>query len=65
MPDHLARLHEVLDLWAGWVHDGLGQEMFVARARKPAEHDAAIHDATDVIGQSWAGLRRYWDKREA
>jgi glyoxylase-like metal-dependent hydrolase (beta-lactamase superfamily II) len=65
VPDHLARLHEVLDLWARWVRDGLGQEEFVALARRPAEHDAAVHDATDVIAQSWIGLRRYWDKRAA
>ena len=63
MPDHLKRLHEELDRWAGWVRDGVGQDEFVARARRPAAHDATVHDATDVIAQSWVGLRRYWDKR--
>ncbi len=63
MPDHLTRLHEELDRWAGWVRDGIGQDEFVARARLPAAHDAAVHDATDVLAQSWLGLRRYWDKR--
>ena len=34
VPDHLARLHEELDRWAGWVRDGMSQEEFVARARE-------------------------------
>src|SRR5262245_46759807 len=40
--DHLARLHEELDRWAGWVRDGVTQEEFVARAREPAAHDMAV-----------------------
>jgi glyoxylase-like metal-dependent hydrolase (beta-lactamase superfamily II) len=62
--DHLARLHEELDRWAGWVRDGLGKDEFVVRARASVAPDAEIHDATDLLGQSWLGLRRYWDKRE-
>ena len=49
VPDHLARLHEELDRWAGWVRDGMSQDEFVRRAREPAAHDAAVHDATDVL----------------
>jgi glyoxylase-like metal-dependent hydrolase (beta-lactamase superfamily II) len=64
VPDHLTRLREELDRWAGWVRDGMSQEEFVERAREPAAHDAVVHDATDIIAQSWLGLRRYWDKRE-
>jgi glyoxylase-like metal-dependent hydrolase (beta-lactamase superfamily II) len=62
VPDHLTRLREELDRWAGWVRDGMGQAEFVERAREPAAHDSLVHDATDVIAQSWLGLRRYWDK---
>jgi glyoxylase-like metal-dependent hydrolase (beta-lactamase superfamily II) len=62
--DHLARLHAELDRWAGWVRDGLSKEEFVVRARGSVAPDAEIHDATDLLGQSWLGLRRYWDKRE-
>jgi glyoxylase-like metal-dependent hydrolase (beta-lactamase superfamily II) len=61
--DHLSRLHVELDRWAGWVRDGIGKEEFVERAREPAANDVEIHDATDLLGQSWLGLRRYWDKR--
>jgi glyoxylase-like metal-dependent hydrolase (beta-lactamase superfamily II) len=63
VPDHLERLHSELDRWAGWVRDGMPQDEFVRRAREPAADDAAVHDATDIIPQSWLGLRRYWDKR--
>jgi glyoxylase-like metal-dependent hydrolase (beta-lactamase superfamily II) len=62
--DHLARLHEELDRWAGWVRDGMSKEEFAVRAREQAAPDAEIHDATDLLGQSWLGLRRYWDKRD-
>jgi glyoxylase-like metal-dependent hydrolase (beta-lactamase superfamily II) len=61
--DHLARLHEELERWAGWVRDGLDQDSFVARAREAAGADADLHDQTGVLSQSWLGLRRYWDKR--
>jgi glyoxylase-like metal-dependent hydrolase (beta-lactamase superfamily II) len=65
VPDHLARLREELDRWAGWVREGVPQDEFVRRASEAAAHDLAVHDATDVIAQSWLGLRRYWDKRAA
>jgi glyoxylase-like metal-dependent hydrolase (beta-lactamase superfamily II) len=63
-PDHIARLHEALDLWAGWVRDGMSQEEFENRTRDLVAPDAEIHDATDLLAQSWLGLRRYWDKRD-
>ena len=61
--DHLARLREELDRWAGWVGDGMSEEEFVRRTRESAGADAEVHDVTDLLGQSWQGLRRYWDKR--
>ena len=60
---HLARLRAELELWAGWVEGGMPQDEFVRRAREAAGPDAPTHDATDLLGQSWLGLRRYWDKR--
>src|SRR5262245_45301329 len=62
-PDHIDRLDAELDRWAGWVRDGMPQEEFVRRAGEPAAVDLAVHDATDILAQSWLGLRRYWDKR--
>jgi glyoxylase-like metal-dependent hydrolase (beta-lactamase superfamily II) len=61
--DHMARLREELDRWAGWVHDGLDQDAFVARAREVTDDDAELHRQTGVFVQSWLGLRRYWDTR--
>ena len=63
VPDHLARLRGELDRWAGLVRDGISKEDFVASARDTVAGDEAVHDGTDVLGQSWLGLRRYWDKR--
>jgi glyoxylase-like metal-dependent hydrolase (beta-lactamase superfamily II) len=63
---HLARLREELDLWSGLVRDGLTEEEFVAATRARAGDDApALYDPVDSFGQSWQGLRRYWDKRNA
>jgi glyoxylase-like metal-dependent hydrolase (beta-lactamase superfamily II) len=63
VPDHLGRLHVELDRWSALVRDGATLEEFVARAHALVAGDEEVHDATDVLGQSWLGLRRYWDKR--
>jgi glyoxylase-like metal-dependent hydrolase (beta-lactamase superfamily II) len=62
--DHLSRLGEELDRWAGWVREGLDQDAFVASAREVAGDDAGVYDQVAPFWQSWQGLRRYWDKRE-
>jgi glyoxylase-like metal-dependent hydrolase (beta-lactamase superfamily II) len=66
-PDHLARMRTELDRWAERVRDGLGEEEFVASARRDlieAEEDgAAYYERAAPFWQSYAGLRRYWDKR--
>ena len=61
--DHLRRLGEELDRWAGWVREGIDEEAFVARARESAGEDAELYDVVAPFWQSWHGLRRYWDKR--
>ncbi|HEY7536936.1 MAG TPA: MBL fold metallo-hydrolase [Gaiellaceae bacterium] len=63
--DHLARLGEELDRWAGWVRDGLDERAFAERASASAGEDAAVYDEIAPFAQSWLGLRRYWDKRTA
>jgi glyoxylase-like metal-dependent hydrolase (beta-lactamase superfamily II) len=66
VPDHLARLRSELDRWAGLVQEGLDEAAFVAAVRPQTGDDAAaLFDPVDSFGQSWQGLRRYWDKRAA
>ncbi len=63
--DHLARLGEELDRWAGWVRDGLDEEAFADRVRASTGSEAEIYDEIAPFTQSWLGLRRYWDKHPA
>src|SRR5437764_11739418 len=62
---HLDRLESELDRWAARVRDGMSQEAFVDAARADAGEDADTYDRVAPLWQSWAGLRRYWDKRAA
>jgi glyoxylase-like metal-dependent hydrolase (beta-lactamase superfamily II) len=68
-PDHLRRLREALDTWADRVRaDGMDEETFVEAARAElvaAEEDGApYYERAAPFWQSYAGLRRYWDKRQ-
>jgi glyoxylase-like metal-dependent hydrolase (beta-lactamase superfamily II) len=66
--EHLARLRGQLDRWAARVRDGAGEEEFVAAARADLaadEDDLEPWEKAAPLWQSYAGLRRYWDKREA
>jgi glyoxylase-like metal-dependent hydrolase (beta-lactamase superfamily II) len=64
---HLADLRRRLDEWAAIVRRGATEQEFVAEAtaelatESPAE--AEIVAAAMPLEQTYAGLRRYWDKR--
>ncbi|MGZ4333336.1 MAG: MBL fold metallo-hydrolase [Gaiellaceae bacterium] len=60
---HLDRLELELDRWAERVGGGMDQETFVAAAQKDAGDDAQLYDRVAPFWQSWAGMRRYWDKK--
>ena len=64
-PGHLARLGAELDRWAGRVRDGMSPEEFIATGRADAGEDADLYDRVAPYWQSWHGLRRYWDIRNA
>jgi glyoxylase-like metal-dependent hydrolase (beta-lactamase superfamily II) len=61
--DHLRRLGDELDRWAGRVRDGMTIEEFVDAGRQDAGEDAALYDQVAPYWQSWHGLRRYWEKQ--
>jgi len=66
--DHLARMREGLDLWAARVREGMTEDEFVKAARQDLHADegpdADYYERAGPLWQSYAGLRRYWDKRE-
>ncbi|MBA2476809.1 MAG: MBL fold metallo-hydrolase [Actinobacteria bacterium] len=64
--EHIPRLREALARWAGRVRDGVSEDEFVRTARAELERDEGGHSAYEhaaPLWQSYAGLRRYWDKR--
>jgi glyoxylase-like metal-dependent hydrolase (beta-lactamase superfamily II) len=62
---HLDRLEQELDRWAQRVRDGIDQQAFVDAARTDAGTDADAYDRVAPLWQSWQGMKRYWDKRNA
>jgi len=62
---HLDRLELELDRWAARVRDGIDQQSFVDAARADTGEDADLYDRIAPFWQSWAGLKRYWEKRDA
>ena len=64
--DHLHRLREQLDRWATRVRSGATEEEFVDAARADLaadEDDLEPWERAAPLWQSYAGLKRYWDKR--
>jgi glyoxylase-like metal-dependent hydrolase (beta-lactamase superfamily II) len=65
--EHLTRMREALDLWAEWVGDGMDEEEFVANAHAELEAaegpNADTYELAAPLWQSYAGLKRYWEKR--
>ncbi len=65
---HLADLRARLDAWAALVDGGASEEEFVAAARgEPAADPEAVelYDRAMPLWQSYAGLRRWAEKRRA
>jgi glyoxylase-like metal-dependent hydrolase (beta-lactamase superfamily II) len=63
---HLAELRARLDEWSERVRDGAGEGEFVAAVEEElAEHGepAGLYEQAMPFWQSYAGLKRYWEKR--
>ena len=60
---HLAELRRRLREWSAIVERGAGEEEFVATVRAEMDEERPAYEAAIPIRQSYAGLKRYWDKR--
>jgi glyoxylase-like metal-dependent hydrolase (beta-lactamase superfamily II) len=63
---HLTELRERLDTWAGRVEQNATEQEFVDAALRdlpPEDRDA--YERAMPLWQSYAGLKRYWEKRAA
>ena len=61
--EHLFELRRRLRAWTERVGDGASEEEFEAAALAELGDDAAPYEQAMPFWQSYAGLRRYWDKR--
>ena len=61
--EHLAELRRQLRSWTERVGEGASEEEFEAAALAELGDDAPPYEQAMPFWQSYAGLRRYWDKR--
>jgi glyoxylase-like metal-dependent hydrolase (beta-lactamase superfamily II) len=61
--EHLAELRSRLRAWTDRVGEGASEEEFEAAALAELGDDAEPYEQAMPFWQSYAGLRRYWDKR--
>jgi glyoxylase-like metal-dependent hydrolase (beta-lactamase superfamily II) len=64
--DHLRRLRRELRVWAQRVRQGMTEEEFIEAARADLadeDDDAPYYERAAPFWQSYAGLKRYWDKQ--
>jgi glyoxylase-like metal-dependent hydrolase (beta-lactamase superfamily II) len=61
---HLQELRARLREWAARVRDGADEEQFEAEAAADLGADRAAYEQAMPFWQSYAGLKRYWEKRD-
>jgi glyoxylase-like metal-dependent hydrolase (beta-lactamase superfamily II) len=62
---HLEQLRRRLREWGGRVRDGASQEQFEADAAADLGDDRDAYEQAMPFWQSYAGLKRYWEKHAA
>jgi glyoxylase-like metal-dependent hydrolase (beta-lactamase superfamily II) len=62
---HLEQLRRRLHEWAARVRDGASEEQFEADAVADLGDDRDAYEQAMPFWQSYAGLKRYWEKRAA
>jgi glyoxylase-like metal-dependent hydrolase (beta-lactamase superfamily II) len=60
---HLDSLERELDVWADAVGNGMDEDAFVELVARAAGESAEAIEAVAPVRPSWAGMKRYWDKR--
>jgi glyoxylase-like metal-dependent hydrolase (beta-lactamase superfamily II) len=60
---HIVDLRARLQRWTEWVGDGMGEDEFVRAGAEDLGPDRDAYEQAMPLWQSYAGLRRYWDKR--
>jgi hypothetical protein len=64
---HLAELRGGLHEWTAWVEESIAEDEFSRRVRERlaagGRGDAEAYARAMPFWQSYAGLKRYWDKR--
>ena len=64
-PSRIALIHFGLHAWAERVRAGATEEQFAAMAADDLAADQAAYEQAMPFWQSYAGLKRYWEKRAA
>jgi glyoxylase-like metal-dependent hydrolase (beta-lactamase superfamily II) len=62
---HLGELRERLERWSERVRDGASQDQFEELAAADLGADGETYQQAMPFWQSYAGLKRYWEKRAA
>jgi glyoxylase-like metal-dependent hydrolase (beta-lactamase superfamily II) len=62
-PEHVAALRARLEAWSDRVRAGASEEEFVRDGLAELGAEGERYDLIMPLWQSYAGLRRYWDKR--
>ncbi len=60
---HLPQVRQALRGWADRIASGLGEEEWIEAARR--DLDDPVYELAAPLWQSYAGLRRWWDKRSS
>jgi glyoxylase-like metal-dependent hydrolase (beta-lactamase superfamily II) len=60
---HLGELRERLRTWVARVGEGADEDAFIAQGQADLLEDRASYERAMPLWQSYAGLRRYWDKQ--
>jgi glyoxylase-like metal-dependent hydrolase (beta-lactamase superfamily II) len=62
---HLPQVRQELQTWAGRLASGMSEEAWIEAVRADLDDGAAPYELAAPLWQSYAGLKRWWDKRSS